>query len=215
MRSSTSTRICICPTSRTVMATAAFPMSHEDMVGKLGCSELFFVTVRGERVAGDILLYEDDRVRAWSTGVKDGDPSYVKAGAMKALDYLTSQYLAERGYKALHMGGSRPFLLDGVLRHKRGRRVRISDHTKRYFSLSLTAGSVGAKAFVANNPFIYENKGTYRGRNLHRAGFAAFARASPGTLRRIPYGWTGRSFVVRCPRRRRETACADFRGFLG
>jgi hypothetical protein len=141
----------------------AFPMSHEEMVGKLGCAELLFVTVHGERVAGDILLYEDDRARAWSAGVKDGDPSYVKAGAMRALDYLRSQYLAERGYKALHMGGSRPFLLDGVLRHKRELRARISDHTKRYFSLSLTAGSAGAKAFIANNPFIYENKGTYRG----------------------------------------------------
>jgi len=141
----------------------AFLMSHEDMVGKLGCSELFFVTVRGERVAGDILLYEGDRVRAWSAGVKDGDPSYVKAGAMKALDYLSYQYLAERGYKALHMGGSRPFLLDGVLRHKRELKVRLCEHSKRYFSLSLTAGSAGAAAFVANNPFIYVSQGVYRG----------------------------------------------------
>jgi hypothetical protein len=141
----------------------AFSMSHEDMVGKLGCSELFFLTVRGERVAGDILLYEGGRPRAWSTGVKDGDPSYVKAGAMKALGYLRSQYLAKRGYKTLHMGGSRPFLLDGVLRHKRELRVRICDHTKRYFSLGLTEDSVGAAAFVANNPFIYESQGAYRG----------------------------------------------------
>jgi len=141
----------------------AFAMSHEDMVGKLGCSELVFVKVRGERVAGHILLYEDNRARAWSIGVKDGDHSYVKAGAMKALNYLTSQYLVERGYKALHMGGSRPFLLDGVLRHKRELRVRISDHTKRYFSLSLTEGSVGTRAFLANNPFVYESQGMYRG----------------------------------------------------
>jgi hypothetical protein len=141
----------------------AFSMSHEEMVRNLGCSELLFVKVRGERVAGDILLYEDNRARAWSAGVKDGDPTYVKAGAMRSLDYIRTQYLAERGYKALHMGGSRPFLLDGVLRHKRELRVRISDHTKRYFSLSLTAGSAGANAFIANNPFIYENKGTYRG----------------------------------------------------
>jgi len=141
----------------------AFLMSHEDMVGKLGCSEMFFVTIRGERVAGDILLYEGERARAWSTGVKDGDPSYVKAGAMKALDYLRYQYLAERGYKALNMGGSRSFLLDGVLRHKRELKVRLCDHAKHYFSLSLTAGSAGAAAFVANNPFIYESKGVYRG----------------------------------------------------
>lgn len=141
----------------------AFPMSHEDMIAKLGCSELFFVTVHGERIAGDILLYEDNGVRAWSTGVKDGDPSYVKAGAMRALDYLRTQYLTERGFKVLHMGGSRPFLLDGVLRHKREIRVRLSNHAERYFSLSLTAGAAGAAAFAANNPFIYESQGAYRG----------------------------------------------------
>ena len=141
----------------------AFPMSHEDMVRKLGCAELFYVKVQGERVAGHILLYENDSVRAWSVGVKDGDNFHVKAGAIKALDYLTFQYLAERGYKTLHMGASRPFLLDGVLRHKKGLGVRVSDHTKRYFSLHIKAGSAGAQAFVVNNPFIYVSKGTYRG----------------------------------------------------
>ena len=151
------------PYIRNRFGDRAFPMSHEDMVGKLGSSELFFLTVNGERVAGDILLYEDNGVRAWSTGVKDGDPSHVKAGAMRALDYLRTQYLTERGYKALHMGGSRPFLLDGVLRHKREIRVRLSNHAERYFSLSPTAGAAGAAAFVANNPFIYESQGTYRG----------------------------------------------------
>lgn len=151
------------PYIRNRYGNRAFRMSHEEMMGKLGCSELFFVKVRGERVAGDILLYEGDRARAWSTGVKNGDPSYVKAGAMKALDYLRCQYLTERGYKTLQMGGSRPFLLDGVLRHKRGHGVRVSSHKKRYFSLSLTAGSAGAAAFVANNPFIYESQGAYRG----------------------------------------------------
>ena len=129
--------------------THAFSMSHEEMRGKLGCSELIFVKVRGERVAGRILLYENDSVRAWSMGVKDGDSAYVKAGAIKAMDYFTYQYLAERGYKVLHLGGSRPFLLDGVLRYKRRHRVRLIDHTKRYFSLRFTAGSAGAEAFVS------------------------------------------------------------------
>ena len=141
----------------------AFPMSHEDMVERLGSAELFFAKVRGERVAGHILIYENDGVRAWSLGIKDGDSAYIKAGAIKALDYLTYLYLAERGHKVLHLGGSRPFLLDGVLRHKKGLGVRVSDHTKRYFSLHIKAGSAGAQAFVVNNPFIYVSKGTYRG----------------------------------------------------
>jgi hypothetical protein len=73
------------------------------------------------------------------------------------------QYLAERGYKTLHMGASRPFLLDGVLRHKRRMDMRLTDHTARYFSLSFTEGSAGAMAFATNNPFIYESEGDYRG----------------------------------------------------
>lgn len=141
----------------------AFSMSHDEMAGIYGHSDLFFVKVRGERVAGQILLYENDRVRAWSIGVKDGDSSYVKAGAIKALDYLLFQHLAERGYKALHMGASRPFLLDGVLRYKRRLGLRVIDHTARYFSLSFSVGSAGANAFAANNPFIYESGGAYRG----------------------------------------------------
>jgi hypothetical protein len=141
----------------------AFSMSHEDMVRNLGCSELLFVKVHGERVAGQIILYENNRARAWSVGIKDGDRSFVKAGANKALDYLMFQYLAERGYKGLHMGASRPFLLDGALRYKRYLGLRLIDHTARYFALGFSADSVGAMAFAANNPFIYENKGTYRG----------------------------------------------------
>jgi len=141
----------------------AFSMSHDEMVGKYECSELLFVKVRGERVAGQILLYEDDRVRAWSIGVKDGDSLYVKAGAIKALDYLLLPYLTDRGYKVLHMGASRPFLLDGALQYKRNLGVRVVDHTARYFSLSFSPGSAGAKAFVTNNPFIFQSDGAYRG----------------------------------------------------
>jgi len=129
---------------------------------------------------------------------------------MRALDYLRSQYLAERGYKALHMGGSRPFLLDGVLRHKRELKVRLSDHTKRIFSLNLTASSAGAKAFIANNPFIYENKGTYRGAIFIEPDLPLSQERLRELYDEIPYGGTGRSFAVRCPRWRRETARADF-----
>jgi len=61
------------------------------------------------------------------------------------------------------MGASRPFLLDGALQHKRHLGLRVVDHMARYFSLSVPACSTGAKAFVANNPFIYECNGMYRG----------------------------------------------------
>lgn len=151
------------PYIRKRFGDCAFAMRREEMVRKLGCAELFFVKVRGERIAGHILLYENGGVRAWSIGIKDGDRAHIRTGALKALDYLTIQHVAERGYRTLHLGGSRPFLLDGVLRHKRERGVRISDHTARYFSLSPAPDSMGARAFFANNPFIYESDGTYLG----------------------------------------------------
>ena len=56
--------------------------------------------------------------------------------------------------------------MDPLLRNKREFGVRIIGHTKRYFSIALTTGSLAAKAFGMNNPFIYEKEGRYRGANF-------------------------------------------------
>lgn len=151
------------PYTKNRFGDQAFTMSREEMLKKRDSCELSFVRDRSGRIAGNLIRYEGGGVHAWSMGIKDGDRAHLKAGAVKVLDYFSAPYLAARGFKALHLGGSRPFLRDGVLRHKRERGARVCDHTPRYFSLNLKSASPGAAAFAANNPFIYESDGEYRG----------------------------------------------------
>jgi hypothetical protein len=151
------------PYIATVYGDRAFAMSYEEMIGKLDRSELFLVKRGGEPVAGLIIIYEARGPRAWSLGVKDGDRALVKAGVLRALDYLLIFYLAENGHTSVHMGASRPFLKDGVLRHKRRIGLRISDSTARGFALQPTPQSSGARAFLSENPFIFQRDGEYVG----------------------------------------------------
>jgi hypothetical protein len=152
-----------------VFGDHALLMTREEMATKRDCRELFLIKMRGEAVAGLIILYESGSPRAWSLGVKDGDRAFVKAGALRALDYLLLSYLADKGHKTVNMGASRPFLKDGVLRHKRRIGMRLNYHPARGFALLLTAGSPAAGAFVANNPFIFERNGGYVGAVLSPA----------------------------------------------
>jgi hypothetical protein len=141
----------------------AFSMSYEEMMHQRERSELFLVKKDGEPVAGLILRYDAENPRAWSLGIKDGDRALVKAGALRALDYLLFFYLAEKGHAKVHMGASRPFLKDGVLRHKRRIGLRICGSTARGFAISPAAASPAAQAFLVDNPFIFENNGAYAG----------------------------------------------------
>jgi hypothetical protein len=145
----------------------AFLMSREEMVAAQDHAELFLLKVRGEVVLGQIVVYEPNRARAWSVGVKDGDRSHLKSGAMKALDYLLFQYLAEKGYQSVHMGASRPFLRDGALNYKKRLGMRLTDYGSRGFAVRCRAESLGARAFLAGNPFIHVD-----GRRLKGAVFA-------------------------------------------
>lgn len=151
------------PYIATVYGERAFSMSREEMMQQLDRSELFLVTRGGEPVAGLIVIYDADRPRAWSLGVRDGDRALVKAGALRALDYLLVFYLAEKGYAKVHMGASRPFLKDGVLRHKKRIGLRICDSAMRGFAIQPATRSPGAQAFLIDNPFIFENDGVYVG----------------------------------------------------
>jgi hypothetical protein len=137
-----------------VYSDHAFFMSQAEMMRMRDCAELFLVKMKGEAVAGVIIVYENGRPRAWSLGVKDGNRSYVKAGALRALDYLLVFYLAGKGHATVHMGASRPFLKDGVLRHKRRIGLRLTNHTSRSYALQVTHGSRAAEAFLKSNPFI-------------------------------------------------------------
>lgn len=141
----------------------AMLMSHERMKELEGQSELMLVTQDGEPLAGQILVHERDRVRCWSIGVKDGNHDYVKMGAQAALYRYEIQYLSGQGYKAMHVGASRAFLKDGVLRFKSKWGMRMLNPSRKGFLLKPLRKSQGAMAFFVNNPFIHLQHGQYTG----------------------------------------------------
>ena len=101
--------------------------SYENLKGHFSCGELLFVKNDIEHVAGTLLVFEDNTVRAKVLGVKDGNMRYLKAGAVAALYYYMFLYLKEKGYKNVNVGASRAFLKDGVLVFKKRRGMRLSN----------------------------------------------------------------------------------------
>jgi hypothetical protein len=92
-------------------------------------------------------------------GVKDGNPDYVRDGALTALYYFMICFAQEAGYKWINFGGSRAFLNDGVLQHKKKWEMKISGKSDVYFRMQITSVSDSVKSFLWNNPFIFKDNG--------------------------------------------------------
>lgn len=146
-----------------VYADRAFVTSYNDMKKSLSNSELILVKRGDEYISGTMLVREKGRVRGLSLGVKNGDTSLVKAGAIAASYYFSITHLLERGHKKLHFGASRPMLRDGVLQFKKKWGINIVDATDKGLCIMPRDQSGGVKGFLLNNPFIYREKGKLYG----------------------------------------------------
>ena len=140
-----------------------FLMPHTDLRKFMAQSELLWIKSGTEEVAGLMLLHDGAIIRAYALGVKDGDPQYVKSGALSAAYYFAILYLTERGVQRLHLGGSRPFLRDGVLQYKKKWGIRIVDKSPQFFVLTRTRNTRASLSFFANNPFFFDTEGTLNG----------------------------------------------------
>lgn len=149
------------PYLRNVYGARAFAASRSEVEAKAGIAELVLVREQGEPVAGQILVYENDRARGWLIGVRNGDRRYVREGAIAAVYQYTTRYLAGRGFERVHAGASRPFLNDGVLRYKGKWGMRITDHAPKWFAMTLPTAGEAALSFLTQNPFVYEIEDKY------------------------------------------------------
>lgn len=145
------------PYIRATFGPGACLSSWAEVKAHLGQSELFWVMQDRERLAGQIVLYEPERVRAWCLGVKTGGRQLVRAGVIAALYDGEIRHLAGNGYTRLHVGASRPFLTDGVLRFKRKWGMRLVDHSARGLLFMPRRASEALRAFLASNPFVCVN----------------------------------------------------------
>ena len=108
--------------------------------------ELIFVTFDGRRVSAYLNEMVDSVYALRRNGILGDD--FEKEGAMVAAYYFSILRAKERNAKAVDFGGSKPFLLDGVLRHKNkwGTKIYASDTVKRIIYL---------KNVLFEQPFIY------------------------------------------------------------
>lgn len=128
--------------------------AYEQLETVLDDAELMLVSKEGTAIAGQILLHEHERVRGWHIGVKDGNREYVKMGAQAALYWFETQYLSQCGYQGMHVGASRSFLRDGVLRFKTKWGMRVCGHTPDGFLLKPMQASAATLSLLKHNPFV-------------------------------------------------------------
>jgi hypothetical protein len=138
---------------------------------ELNACELLLVTKGSEYVAGVLLLFGDrlPRLRAvlsgeslprlWVNGMKDGDLSYWKDGAISATYYFASTYLSDLGYRTMGMGGTRAFLADGLTWYKRKWGMRVTGHHPLRFLIRPLAWSAAVQGFFTQNPFTHLDEG--------------------------------------------------------
>lgn len=154
------------PYVRAAYGDRSFLVPWTEVEAALPRCKLLWIRKDGERIAGQMLLHEYGRVRTWCLGVKEGRREWVEAGAIGAIYHLGLQHLASRGLEEVHLGASRPFLSDGVLRYKRKWGMRLVDHSANGFRFTLQPGAASLGAFLERHPFVHRTE-----RGLEAAGF--------------------------------------------
>ncbi len=120
-------------------------------------TDLLLVKENQECIAGVLFRCRKDKAKLSTLGVKDGNADYVGHGAIAAVFSFAIQYLADKGFTKIDLGGSRAFLKDGVLRYKRKWHQRISSKKGAAFLVKVLSQTEGLKGFLLNNPFAYQD----------------------------------------------------------
>jgi hypothetical protein len=141
--------------------------NFEDLKQRFGKCNILLIEKDGKKIAGMLFQRTKQAVRLLVLGVKDGNLDYVRDGALLASYYFSIQHAQESGCKRVILGGSRAFLEDGILQHKKKWNYRITKYVGTGFLLELVSVTDSTKSFLMNNPFIFDE-----GANLMGAVFS-------------------------------------------
>ena len=144
------------PTLAARHGESAIPIDEKAMMQAVRNNrcELLVVSQAEANIAGALILRES-MPRIWANGIRDADPRLWKEGAIAATYMFSAQHLAAQGHKQMHMGMSRAFLNDGVLRYKTKWNHRIIGCDTNGFVLKMLRTSAGTRALLAANPFVH------------------------------------------------------------
>lgn len=136
--------------------TAFFSSDHE--IDKIfSDSELMFVRRGGERISGVLLRFNKDYAALHYIGVKNNDAVLMREGAVSALYYFAIRRTIEKGVPSLNLGGTCPFLNDGVAYFKLSLKPYATRTTYlRDFFISFRVRRITANVaeMLINSPFI-------------------------------------------------------------
>jgi len=136
---------------------------YELMRNQFKNGELLLVTKQQKHIAGILIRYSKAGPCLSSLGIWHGNWKYVRYGAAGALYYFSLRYLEDKGFSKVDCGLSRAFLRDGVLRYKKKWGQRIVGMSSNMFALKVLSYTAATRAFLVNNPFIFEYRGSSNG----------------------------------------------------
>ncbi len=123
----------------------------------------FLIAIKedGVIVAEAIIKKSEESLFLLRLGLLDGIDEYRRHGAIGAIYYFSILEAQKMGCRVMNVGGTRPFLTDGLTKYKIGLGAEIvSDYNikKNYLWLGVNEHSIVAKEFILNNPFMHLNK---------------------------------------------------------
>jgi hypothetical protein len=122
---------------------------------------IMVVKEKGE-IAGMAFLRVTDKIlHLKRTGLIDGSQEYLSHGVIGAVYYFGILEGLKLGCKYVDLGGSRPFLRDGLTRHKLGIGGEFEqklDSSKEYLWFGVNKKSLAAADYLKRNPFMHLSK---------------------------------------------------------
>jgi hypothetical protein len=112
-------------------------------------------------IAGALLIRKHNKFFMSILGVKDGNWEYVRSGAIGAIYYFSILEAQKRGYSELCIGGTKPFLNDGLAKFKIGMTGRFDlkfNWGRDYLWIGSGDNPEKVKNLTENQPFIYLGK---------------------------------------------------------
>jgi len=109
-------------------------------------------------VAAALISRAGDSFNFMRLGLLDGNEEYRKHGVIGALYYFGIVEGQKTGYKYFDVGGTRPFLSDGLTKYKMGLCAEfVQDHSfwKEYLWFGFKKDSAAAQDFLNANPFMH------------------------------------------------------------
>jgi hypothetical protein len=150
------------PTAQKQFGTLSIVEPYEELKSVFLKGFLLFAMGNGSPVAGTLNFFQDKVLIGHRLGVLHGDQDYIKRGAQSAIYYFTIRFALERSSDMMDLLYSRPFLEDGVYRHKRewGAAVSPYDESKTWaYFFILNRGDKTARFFEKNPLIIHTEEG--------------------------------------------------------